>query len=87
MSGQITNPFQLIMDRLDMMDRKIDGLYANAGVNDDEVYTVSEAAAHIKSSIQTVRKLIKTGQLPHVMVGRNYKIRRSDLKQYLKDNQ
>jgi len=86
MDGQIANPFQYIIDRLDRIEQKIDAGNI-APVKDDQVLTAKDAAMYIKSSVQTIRKLINTGQIPHVMIGRNFKVRKSDLDKYLNTNQ
>ena len=47
--------------------------------------TVSEVAATMRVSNMTVYRLIKSGQLPALRVGRNYRIRRADVQQFLVD--
>jgi len=45
--------------------------------------TVTEVADDLRVSNMTVYRLIKSGQLPAVRVGKNYRIRQSDLAAYL----
>jgi excisionase family DNA binding protein len=47
--------------------------------------TVSEVAAAMRVSNMTVYRLIKGGELPAVRVGKNYRIRESDLERFLED--
>jgi excisionase family DNA binding protein len=45
--------------------------------------TVSEVAAAMRVSNMTVYRLIKNGELPAVRVGKNYRIRETDVERYL----
>ena len=47
--------------------------------------TVSEVASTIRVSNMTVYRLIKSGELGAVRVGKNYRIRQSDLVRFLQD--
>lgn len=49
----------------------------------DHLLTVGEVAAIMRVSNMTVYRLIKSGQLPALRVGKNYRIRESDMNQYL----
>ena len=49
----------------------------------DQLLTAAEVADELRVSTMTVYRLIKGGELPAVRVGRNYRVRRSDLDQYL----
>jgi excisionase family DNA binding protein len=49
----------------------------------DRLLTVGEVAATMRVSNMTVYRLIKSGQLAAVRVGKNYRIRESDVNQYL----
>ena len=49
----------------------------------DRLRTVSEVADDLRVSNMTVYRLIKSGQLPAIRVGKNYRIRQSDLADYL----
>lgn len=49
----------------------------------DELLTVAEVADMLRVSTMTVYRLIRTGEIPAVRVGRNYRVRRADLEQYL----
>lgn len=50
---------------------------------DDRLLTVAEVAAHMRVSNMTVYRLIKSGQLPALRVGKNFRIRGTDLAAYL----
>ncbi|MFN2555260.1 MAG: helix-turn-helix domain-containing protein [Nitriliruptorales bacterium] len=50
-----------------------------------ELLTVAEVAGLLRVSTMTVYRLIRTGELPAVRVGRNYRVRRIDLDLYLQE--
>lgn len=49
----------------------------------EPLLTVGEVAALMRVSNMTVYRLIKAGQLSAIRVGKNYRIRRSDVDRYL----
>lgn len=49
----------------------------------EPLLTVGEVAGLMRVSNMTVYRLIKSGQLGAVRVGKNYRIRRSDVDRYL----
>ena len=49
----------------------------------ERLLTVGEVADHMRVSNMTVYRLIKSGALPAIRVGKNYRIRASDLTAYL----
>ena len=49
----------------------------------DRLLTVAEVADHMRVSNMTVYRLIKSGTLPALRVGKNYRIRSTDLVAYL----
>ena len=51
----------------------------------DPLLTVSEVATLMRVSNMTVYRMIKAGQLAAIRVGKNYRIRRSDVERYLTD--
>ncbi len=51
----------------------------------EPLLTVGEVAGVMRVSNMTVYRLIKSGQLPAIRVGKNYRIRRSDIERYLRD--
>jgi excisionase family DNA binding protein len=51
----------------------------------DRLLTVAEVAATMRVSNMTVYRLIKTGELAALRVGKNYRIRESDVDAYLWD--
>jgi len=51
----------------------------------DRLPTVSEVAATMRVSNMTVYRLIKSGQLPAIRVGKNFRIRESDVDKYLSE--
>ena len=60
---------------------------ANGGpLGDDRLWTVAEVAEHMRVSNMTVYRLIKSGELPAIRVGKNYRIRGRDLQRYLESS-
>ena len=53
----------------------------------EPLLTVKEVAAVMRVSAMTVYRLINSGQLPAVRVGKNFRIRESDLNEYLEDRE
>jgi excisionase family DNA binding protein len=51
----------------------------------EPLLTVGEVAQVMRVSNMTVYRLIKSGQLAAIRVGKNYRIRRSDVDRYLTD--
>ncbi len=51
----------------------------------DRLLTVVEVAALMRVSNMTVYRLIKSGHLAAIRVGKNYRIRESDVNDYLSD--
>ena len=49
----------------------------------DEVLTVKEAAALLKTSRQQIRRMIQSGELPAVKVGREWRIPRGSISDLL----
>jgi excisionase family DNA binding protein len=47
--------------------------------------TVSEVASAMRVSNMTVYRLIKSGELPAVRVGKNYRLRETDLERFLQE--
>jgi excisionase family DNA binding protein len=51
----------------------------------DRLLTVGEVAATMRVSAMTVYRLIKSRQLAAIRVGKNYRIRESDVDKYLSE--
>ncbi len=49
----------------------------------EPLLTVGEVAAMMRVSNMTVYRLIKSGQLCAIRVGKNYRLRRRDIEEYL----
>jgi excisionase family DNA binding protein len=47
--------------------------------------TVAEVAAAMRVSNMTVYRLIRSGELPALRVGKNYRLRESDVERFLTD--
>lgn len=51
----------------------------------ERLLTVSEVASAMRVSNMTVYRLIKAGQIGAIRVGKNYRIRTSEVDRYLRD--
>ena len=49
----------------------------------DKVFTIPEVAAYLKISKSKIYYLVSQKQIPHLKVGRNVRIRESDLQNWL----
>ena len=58
---------------------------SNVTNNSSEFMTVSEVADLMRVSSMTVYRLIKAGEIRAARVGKSYRIRESDVDQYLAD--
>ena len=58
---------------------------SNVSMNSSEFMTVSEVADLMRVSSMTVYRLIKAGEIRAARVGKSYRIRESDVDQYLAD--
>lgn len=45
----------------------------------EEVYTVEEVSALLKTTIRTVREMIKTGKIKAVKIGKEYRISKNEI--------
>lgn len=52
-------------------------------MNEKEVLSSKEAGKFLTVDVQTVLKLVKTGELPGRRVGRHFKFLKKDLEKYL----
>ncbi len=48
-----------------------------------QLLTAAEVAGELRVSTMTIYRLIRSGELPAVRVGRNYRVREDDLVTYL----
>jgi excisionase family DNA binding protein len=62
-----------------------EGLSGSEAFSAGGLMTVAEVAAVMRVSNMTVYRLIKNGELPAVRVGRNYRLRGSDLERFLEE--
>ncbi len=51
----------------------------------ETLLTAAEVADQLRVSTMTIYRLIRSGELPAVRVGRNYRVRAGDLDRYLSE--
>lgn len=54
-----------------------------AGEGGNKLLTVNEVASILRVSNMTVYRLVKSGQIAAIRVGKNYRIKESDVNEYL----
>jgi excisionase family DNA binding protein len=64
---------------------ELDRVAETQGFVTGRLLTVAEVSDAMRVSNMTVYRLIKAGELPAVRVGKNYRIRESDLEAFLVD--
>ena len=52
----------------------------------EKIYTVPEVAQYLKLSKSKVYRLVQMGRIPYVRIGRNVRIRESDLVKWIDAN-
>jgi putative molybdopterin biosynthesis protein len=51
----------------------------------ETIYTIPEVAEYLKMSKSKVYDLVKKGRIPFIKIGRNVRIRQSDLMRWLEE--
>ncbi len=49
----------------------------------EEILTIPEVARYLKLSKSKVYYLVQTGEIPHLKIGRNVRVRETDLKKWI----
>ena len=52
-------------------------------IQDEKLFTVNETAAYLSLSSQTIRRWINSGKLNAVKIGKEFRIRLSELNEFL----
>jgi excisionase family DNA binding protein len=52
-------------------------------MDNSEVYTLIEVARILKTTLNTVRIMVRTGKIPAVKVGREYRVAKEDLEAFI----
>ena len=50
---------------------------------EDQIYTIPEVAAYLKISKSKIYYLVSKKEIPHLKIGRNVRIRRTDLQMWI----
>lgn len=91
---QTTNPFEIILSRLDDLHFAISGLAvrvakesAKPAANAERLLDLTEAAQIVRKPVGTVRHYIHHRSLPATKIGKSYLIKLPDLLQWVDDFQ
>lgn len=89
---QTTNPFELILSRIEQLQISVDSLAENRKHPDpakedspDRLLDLPEVALLLKKPVGTVRYYIHHRNLPAVKMGKNYVIKQSELLQWVEE--
>jgi excisionase family DNA binding protein len=52
----------------------------------DSILTIPEVAHYLKLSKSKVYSLVASGKIPHIKIGRNVRVRETDLETWVEDN-
>ena len=52
----------------------------------DQIYTIPEVAEYLKMSKAKVYNLVQIREIPHIKIGRNVRIRLSELEKWINSN-
>ena len=55
----------------------------SGSILEDEILTVSEVAAYFKISEVTTYKLVQEGKIPAFKIGRHWRVKKSDLSEFV----
>ena len=86
MNKNIANPYQILFEMMLELKTDLDELKRMRMVAEDKWLTRKEAAKYLKVHVDTITRLVNSGQLKKSNVGRNLKFKQSDLDQYLDEN-
>ena len=69
------------LDKLEKLEQiEIDKI---EDIKDDEIMTIGEVAAYFKLSEQIIIKLVKDGEMPSFRIGEHYRIKKSDVGNFI----
>ncbi|HAL51866.1 MAG TPA: hypothetical protein DCP78_06465 [Sphingobacterium sp.] len=86
MKDILANPFQTLFDMMVELKAEVAELKQMRSKGADTILSREEAANYLKVHVDTITKLVNSGQLKKSSVGRNLKFKQSDLDQYLDEN-
>ncbi|HBW79918.1 MAG TPA: hypothetical protein DEF78_06195 [Sphingobacterium sp.] len=83
MKDNLANPFQTLFDMMVQLRADVADLKQMRSKGADTILSREEAAKYLKVHVDTITRLVNSGQLKKSSVGRNLKFKQSDLDQYL----
>ena len=86
----IPNPFQLLLDKLCMLERKVDALseekrFTLSEIVKDDLLTVREAADYLRISTSTLYGLTSKCQVPFMKQGKRLYFKKENLRAWLEN--
>jgi hypothetical protein len=76
------NPFEIILERLDRIEKTIEQLSANGPLaHANDPMNIKDLAAYLKISVSTIYKFTSTGSIPHVLtpIKQDYSLKETKL--------
>jgi excisionase family DNA binding protein len=81
------NPFELILERLDRIEKAIQNLnYIVATTDDIQIMNISEVAAYIKLAKATVYSLTHRNTIPHYKNGKRLYFKKEEIDKWMFSN-
>ena len=86
----VPNPFELILEQLDCLERKLDKLIKekeveNAVPSADELLTVQHATAFLRISTSTLYQLTSRHEIPFMKRGKRLYFKKEELRQWVEE--
>ena len=86
----IPNPYQLILEQLYNMERKLDELMKDkaagkTAVPEDELLTVQHATAYLRISASTLYQLTSRFEIPFMKRGKRLYFKKEELRQWIEE--
>ena len=81
------NPFELIMERLDRIEKAISNLKReNAIVTESKPMNLKEVVAYMGTSTSAIYKLTSTSEIPHYKLGKKLYFKKEEIDEWMYAN-
>lgn len=64
------DPFKIILERLDRIERALEKLNSASSTNDNELMNVQQVAKYISLAVATIYGLVHSKSIPHFKTGK-----------------
>ena len=78
------NPFELILERLDRIEKALEKLNAITPVTiDDSLMDINEIAAYLKMAVPSIYGLTHRNSIPHFKIGKKLYFRKDEINKWI----